>query len=134
MGTMSPLIVVGSVLAVLAGLVHVYIFVLESLRWSKPSTMRTFGVRSAADAETTRALAYNQGFYNLFLALGAFAGVALLGVSLAVGATLVLFATLSMLLAALVLITSNRRMLRAAAIQGALPLLAALAITLALLA
>ena len=61
--------------ALFAALIHVYIFVLESLQWTKESTRRTFGVRSAADSELLRPMAYNQGFYNLFLALGTLLGV-----------------------------------------------------------
>ena len=96
----------------------------------RTSTWRIFGLRSQADAETTSPLAYNQGFYNLFLALGVVAGIALLGVNLSAGVALLLASTLSMVFAALVLITSNRRMLRAVAIQGLLPLLAALCVAL----
>lgn len=69
----------------------------------RTSTWRIFGLRSQADAETTRPLAYNQGFYNLFLALGVVAGIALLGVNLSAGVGLLLASTLSMVFAALVL-------------------------------
>ncbi len=126
----SLLLVTGAVLAALAAAVHVYIFVLESVLWTRPSTWRAFGLRSQADAETTRPLAFNQGFYNLFLALAIAVGIALLAVNMSAGVALLLTSTLSMVLAALVLVTSNRRMLRAAAIQGLLPLLAALSIAL----
>ncbi|MDR2998001.1 MAG: DUF1304 domain-containing protein, partial [Microbacterium sp.] len=60
---------IGIVLAAVAALLHVYIFVLESVRWTHPSTRRVFGVPSEADAQTMKALAFNQGFYNLFLAV-----------------------------------------------------------------
>lgn len=60
------MITAASVFAALAALLHVYIFVLESFRWTAPSTRRTFGT-TAEEAETTKLLAYNQGFYNLFL-------------------------------------------------------------------
>ncbi len=116
------MLVVGAVLAVLAALVHVYIFVLESLRWTAPATRRVFGT-TAEQAETTRALAYNQGFYNLFLAIVTVVGVLLLGTQRSAGIALVLAGTGSMLAAALVLVLHDRRMLRAAAVQGALPLL-----------
>nr|WP_233605824.1 DUF1304 family protein [Micromonospora sp. Llam0] len=36
--------------------------------WTAPRTRAVFGVRSEQDALTTRALAFNQGFYNLFRA------------------------------------------------------------------
>jgi putative membrane protein len=124
---MSPvLVVIGSVFAAIAALIHVYIFVLESLSWTKESTRRVFGVRSAEDAELMKPLAYNQGFYNLFLALGIVAGLimlAVIGIPQA-GFAVTIFALLSMVLAAIVLITSNPKLARSALIQGAAPLLA----------
>lgn len=128
----SILLTVGAVLAALAAAVHVYIFVLESVLWSRPSTWRVFGLRSQADADTTKPLAFNQGFYNLFLAIVVVVGLALTGVNPPAGVALLLASTISMVLAALVLVTSNRRMRRAAAVQGALPLLGASAIALSL--
>ncbi|MFC9985481.1 DUF1304 domain-containing protein [Microbacterium keratanolyticum] len=123
----------GMIFAGAAALVHVYIFVLESLRWTAPSTRRTFGVRSEADAQTMRALAFNQGFYNLFLAVLVAAGlVCVIANVTTVGLTLVFAGTGMMLAAALVLVLSDRRMLRAAAVQGTLPLLAVCALVLAL--
>src|SRR5690606_31419601 len=62
------------ILAGLAALLHVYIWVLESLRWEAPSTRRTFGT-SAEQARVTKPLAFNQGFYNLFLAIVTAAGI-----------------------------------------------------------
>jgi putative membrane protein len=118
------------VLAGLAALLHVYIFVLESLRWEHPATRRTFGT-TAETAAVTRPLAYNQGFYNLFLAVGTAVGVALVGSSHDVGVALVVFGTGSMLAAALVLVTSDRTKSRAALVQGLLPALALLALLLA---
>lgn len=113
------------VFAGLAALLHVYIFVLESVRWSHPTVWRIFGLTSQEAADTTKPLAYNQGFYNLFLAIGAAIGVvvwAVNGVGDVAGRTLLLFSLGSMLGAALVLITSGRKYLRPAAVQGTLPL------------
>ena len=126
----SLLLVTGASIAAISAAVHVYIFVLESLLWRRPSTWRVFGLRTQADAETTRPIAYNQGFYNLFLALGIAVGIAPLGANPSAGIALLLTSTLSMVLAALVLVTSNRRMLRAAAIQGLPPLLSTLSVAL----
>ena len=55
-------------------------------------------------------MAYNQGFYNLFLALGTAAGLVMLAIPAVTqaGLGLTIFTLLSMLLASLVLITSNR--------------------------
>jgi putative membrane protein len=123
---MSPVfVIIGSVFAAIAALIHVYIFVLESVSWTKESTRKVFGVRSAEDAELMRPLAYNQGFYNLFLALGVVAGlimIAAIGAPQA-GFAVTIFALLSMVLAAVVLVTSNPKAARSALIQGAAPLL-----------
>lgn len=106
-----------------AALLHVYIWVLESFRWTEPATRRTFGV-SEADAEVMESMAFNQGFYNLFLAITTIVGLALIGSQEAVGTALALAGTGSMLAAALVLVAHDRRMVRAALIQGTLPALA----------
>ncbi|QMU97807.1 DUF1304 domain-containing protein [Microbacterium esteraromaticum] len=127
------MLIAGLAFAVLAGAFHVFIFVLESLRWTQPATRRIFGVRSEADAETTRGLAFNQGFYNLFLAIAAFAGAALvLAGQRTAGVTLTLAGTGMMLAASLVLVLSDRTKLRAAVMQGGLPLLAVIALSIAL--
>ena len=72
------MLVAACVFAALAALVHVYIFVLESLRWTEPATRRVFGTTEEA-AAITQPLAYNQGFYNLFLAIGTVAGIGMVG-------------------------------------------------------
>lgn len=125
MDAMGALAVAGSVFAGIAAAIHVYIWVLESVLWTRESTRRTFGVKSAEEADTLRGMAYNQGFYNLFLALGVVVGLVLLWSGIVVaGLVLTLFACLSMVLAALVLLSANRRMLRAALVQGTAPLVA----------
>ena len=113
------------VLAAGAALLHVYIWVLESFRWTEPSTRKTFGV-SEADAQVLAPMAYNQGFYNLFLAVITFVGLALLKSEHGVGSALALAGTGSMLAAAVVLVTHDRTMVRAALTQGTLPALAVL--------
>ncbi|ROR91620.1 DUF1304 domain-containing protein [Nocardioides aurantiacus] len=125
---MDALLVAAAVPAVLAALLHVYIFVLESLRWEDGATRRTFAT-TAEQASATREMAYNQGFYNLFLAVVTLVGVGLLAPVREAGVALVVAGTGSMLAAALVLITSDRTKARPAAVQGTLP-----AVTLVLLA
>ena len=115
--------ILAGVFAVAAALLHVYIWVLEAFRWTEPSTRKTFGV-SEADAPVLAPMAYNQGFYNLFLAIITIVGVALLGEQEDVGRALALAGTGSMLGAALVLVTHDRSMARAAITQGTLPALA----------
>lgn len=117
--------VVGSVFVFIAAVIHLGFFALESVLWNRPSTWRQFGVSNQADADVLRPMAYNQGFYNVFLALGAGIGLVLLGTGFSTegGIAIAMFALSSMVLAAVVLITSNPKMLRGALIQGAAPLL-----------
>lgn len=127
------MLIAGMVFAALAALLHVYIFWLESLAWGGARSRATFGVRSDADVETTRAFAFNQGFYNLFLAIAAIAGIiAVLAGAEAIGLTLVLTGTGSMLAAALVLLLSSPDKRRAAVIQGLFPLLTVLSLVIAI--
>jgi putative membrane protein len=118
-----------------AALLHVLFFKLESLDWRKPRTWKTFGLKSQADADTTASLAFNQGFYNLFLAIGAATGAVVVAASDShdsIGWTLIVFACGSMLAASLVLIASGGRpFARAAAIQGVPALVAVVAALLA---
>jgi putative membrane protein len=115
--------IVAVAFALLAALLHVYIWVLESFRWTEPATRKTFRT-SEADAAATREMAYNQGFYNLFLAVITIVGLVLLGTDHEVGTALALAGTGSMLAAAVVLITRDRSMARAATTQGTFPLVA----------
>ncbi|WEK62793.1 MAG: DUF1304 domain-containing protein [Candidatus Microbacterium colombiense] len=122
------MLIVGLVLAAAAAAFHVFIFALESLKWTEPETRKIFGVASEADAITMKQLAFNQGFYNLFLALTALLGVGLTIVGFStVGLTLVFAGTGMMLAAALVLVLADRTKVRAATMQGTLPLLAVVA-------
>lgn len=119
------MILASLIFALVAALLQVYIFTMESITWTKPATWKRFSITSQADAVTTKPLAYNQGFYNLFLAVGALAGiVAVWAGAPQVGWTLVFSSCGSMLLAALVLAASGRKYLRAAVLQGTTPLLA----------
>ncbi len=109
----------------LSALVHVYIFVLESVRWEHPATRRAFGT-TAETAALTQPLAYNQGFYNLFLAIVTGTGVALVGAEREAAVALLLAGPGSMVAAALVLITSDSSKARAAVVQALFPALALL--------
>ncbi|CAN5241835.1 DUF1304 domain-containing protein [soil metagenome] len=119
---MNPaLLIIGAIFVSIAALLHVYIFTLESVNWTKPATWRIFGIRSQADADTIKPMAFNQGFYNLFLAVEAGLGVAVLAVSLPVAITLIVVGAGSMVLAALVLLLSSKTTRRSALIQGVPP-------------
>lgn len=117
------MITAGLVFAALAALLHVYIFAMESLTWTSDRTRATFGT-TPEEAETTRLLAFNQGFYNLFLAIVTGVGITALALGHRwVGAALVLAGVGSMAAAALVLVSSARDKARAAVTQGLFPVI-----------
>ncbi|WP_125078434.1 DUF1304 domain-containing protein [Mycobacterium sp. P7213] len=118
--------------AALAAVLHVYIFALESLSWTSPRTRALFGT-TVAEAETTKTLAFNQGFYNLFLAIVTVVGIAAFSLDhITVGHALIFAGVGSMLAAALVLVASSPDKARAAVIQGAFPAVAVVLLALSL--
>jgi putative membrane protein len=120
------------VFAALAALLHVYIFVMESLTWTTPRTRKVFGT-SAEEAETTKLLAFNQGFYNLFLAIVTAVGIVAIAMGhKQIGAALVFAGVGSMLAAAAVLLASSPDKARAAVTQGTFPLIAGALLVIAL--
>jgi len=126
------MVVVGLALAAVAAMVHIFIFYLESIAWTSERARSTFGT-SEEDAETTKGLAFNQGFYNLFLAISVIVGIVLtaLGATVA-GATLVFAGAGSMAAAALVLLISSPDKAGAALKQGVVPALGVIALAIGL--
>jgi len=111
-----------------AALVHVWFFALESLLFQRPTVHRRFGIVSAEDAAVVRPMAFNQGFYNLFLAAGVAAGLVLIASGQeSAGQAIVLFACACMVGAGIVLVTTDRNFLPAGLVQAGPPLLALLA-------
>jgi putative membrane protein len=110
-----------------AGL-HVVFFLFESVLFGRPKIQERFRVAPSV-AEAVRPWAFNQGFYNLFLALGCFAGLlavhgAIPGIDASAARALVLFPCACMVGAGVVLALTDRRMVRAAAAQAIPPLVA----------
>ncbi|GEL95489.1 hypothetical protein CCO02nite_21470 [Cellulomonas composti] len=110
---------------------------MEAVLFRRPAVHARFATR-AQDVDAVAPWALNQGFYNLFLAVVAAVGavLALAGADGSTGRTvglaLVLAGCGSMLAASLVLLATDRRMARAAAMQGTVPLVAVVAAVLAL--
>ncbi len=118
--------VLASILTGLAAALHVVIFVMESVRWRSPAVWRRFGVADQGTADLLRPMAYNQGFYNLFLAVGAAVGVVLVAVggdAAVAGRALAVFSLACMAGAAVVLTTTGPGYTRAALTQGTVPAL-----------
>jgi putative membrane protein len=63
-----------NIVTALVALLHVYFLVLEMFLWTKPAGRKAFGL-SAERAESTKAMAANQGLYNGFLAAGLLWGI-----------------------------------------------------------
>ena len=109
----------------LAGMLHVAIFAMESIFFLNEAVYSRFLVKSVEDAQIISLFAHNQGWYNLFLAIAALIGIALAQkLPKHVGATLAVYACVSMLAAAFVLMFSEPALMRAAFIQGIFPALA----------
>jgi putative membrane protein len=96
---------------------------MESLTWTSARTRATFGI-SEEEALATKELAFNQGFYNLFLAIVTVAGIVIGKEHHTVGLALMFAGTGSMLAAAVVLLVSSPDKARAAITQGTFPLIA----------
>jgi putative membrane protein len=105
--------------SLLAAVLHVGFFYLETVIWGTPKANKIMKLK-AADAVTMALFARNQGFYNLFLALGIFH--AWFGGG---DESVVVFCCACMLGASVVLVgLSNGRMLSAGLAQGMPPAIA----------
>ena len=120
--------VLAQVFALVAAGLHVVFFYAESVTFTRPTTWRRFGLSTQEQAEIVRPMAFNQGFYNLFLAVGIVVGLGLIAIgSKDAGEAVVIFACASMVLAGIVLLATSRAMIRAASLQAVPPLLAIIA-------
>lgn len=127
---MTVLAVVGLILSGIAALVHVFIFWMESFAWTSPRARAVFGT-SETEAAATRELAFNQGFYNLFLAIAVLLGIILVAAGQpVVGNTLVFTGAGSMVAASLVLLLSSPEKASAALKQGVIPALGVISLIL----
>jgi putative membrane protein len=119
---------IAQLFALLAAAIHAWFFVLESILFARPGVAARFGLTTPEQIEAVRPMAFNQGFYNLFLAVGIAAGVAqMAGGGEVAGRSIVLFACLCMVWAGIVLLVTSPRLARAALVQLVPPLLAIVA-------
>lgn len=112
---MIPIIALASI----SGVLHILFFFMESVFFEKEKIHYLFGIKPS-ELVSTKIVFLNQGFYNLFLAIGSFIGIyyyVIFHQSL-----LLEYVSAYMSGAALVLFVSNRKMYRAALIQGVCPL------------
>lgn len=127
------MIIAGLVLTGAAALLHVFIFYLESVAWTTKAR-GVFGT-TAEEAEATKEMAFNQGFYNLFLAIVTAVGIVLVAIDERdAGAALVLAGAGSMAAAAAVLLLTSPDKRDAAIKQGTRPLVGVAVLVVGLLA
>lgn len=111
-----------TILAGVAAFFHILFFVFESVLWTTPAVRKIFQ-QTEADAKTLKVMAFNQGFYNLFLAMATIAGMLLWNTVHIQSAVAILTVSLgSMVAASLVLLASSGiKMIRGVLIQGLAP-------------
>lgn len=127
------MVIAGLVLAGVAALVHVFIFYLESIAWTSKRARRIFGTGTVEQAAAQKELAFNQGFYNLFLAIAVGLGIMFFAIGEhVVGATLVFTGAGSMVAASLVLLLSSPDKAGAALKQGVIPALGVIVLAIGL--
>ncbi|PJZ58255.1 DUF1304 domain-containing protein [Leptospira barantonii] len=118
------MILTARIIAGIVGLLHVWIFLMESVLWMRPRIYKRFGVPDSKTAEQMKTVFLNQGFYNLFLAIGAIYGAIFFDLHPGYAPAVLVFACLSVFGAGTVLFVSKPAMARAAFIQGLPPLIA----------
>jgi putative membrane protein len=110
------------VFGVIASLFHLLAFVLESLLFMRPKVHKRFGAGTTEEAQAVKLMAFNQGFYNLFLVIGCVTGMLLWqSGNAATGIPLLLFTCASMAGAGVVLAFSAPGKLRVALYQAVPP-------------
>ncbi|HEX5823667.1 MAG TPA: DUF1304 domain-containing protein [Candidatus Limnocylindrales bacterium] len=116
---------VAQLAALVAAAIHVWFFILESIVFTRPTVAARFGLKTDEQIATVRPMAFNQGFYNLFLAVGIAAGIAQIAAGATIaGRSIVLFACLCMVWAGIVLLVTSPRLRQAALVQLVPPLVA----------
>ena len=119
--------IVTQAFAIVAVLFGVTAFVLESFLFHR-TDVQTFLLGRPEPSEGVRLWAFNQGFYNLFLAAGPAAGlIAHYGGYTEVGRALVVYGCAFMAGCGIVLLISNRKLWRSMIGQSGPPLIALIA-------
>jgi putative membrane protein len=109
---------------IVTGVVHAWAWLMESVLWRKPAVQRMM-LHHEDSSDGVRLWAFNQGFYNLFFALGAVGGVIAYRLGHhAAGTAVALFTCASMAIAGLVLWVSDHSLWKGAIGQSSAPLAA----------
>ncbi len=122
------MVVIAVIFGVLSGILHIQFWLLEAVWWRQERIWKRFGIRSQDQADGLAFNMINQGYYNLFLGIGAIVGAILLPFDVPGRTTLLGYCCLFMVGAGLVLFVSRRSMARAALIQAVPPLITLIAL------
>ncbi len=118
---------VAQIFAIVAVLFHVMAFVMESFLFHRRD-VQVFMLGHPEPSPAVRLWAFNQGFYNLFLAAGPVAGlIAYHGGHVQTGRALVIYGCAFMAACGVVLFASDRRLWRGMLGQSGPPLIALIA-------
>jgi putative membrane protein len=124
---LSAMNLVTQIFAVIAALFGVVAFILESFLFRRPG-VQVFLLGKPEPAPGVRLWAFNQGFYNLFLAAGLVAGlVSYHAGHESVGRALVIYGCAFIAACGVVLFVSDRRLWRSMIGQSGPPLIALIA-------
>jgi len=58
------------IFTIIVAVEHFYFLIIEMFFWTKPRTIKSFGIKSKEFAQETKVLAANQGLYNGFISAG----------------------------------------------------------------
>ena len=116
--------IISKIFLITAAVLHVIFYLIESFFWMNPKVYTNFGVLNEDNAKVIRVFTFNQGFYNLFLSIGAFLAFYFWQVGDPNAEIMIWYSCLFMIGAALVLLFSAPRSIVGALIQGLPPLLA----------
>jgi putative membrane protein len=110
--------IVCEIFVMISAFLHLIFFKFESIDFLKPSTLKRFNL-TPEEGKVVKVWAFNQGFYNLFLAIGLMASIALLNTNfMSSGIILAQFILLTMVGADVVLIISAPKSYKAGLIQA----------------
>jgi putative membrane protein len=118
---------VAQVLAVLDGILLIGVGIVEAFFYRHRRVAPVFAIRPE-DHRTVRPWAVNQGFYNMVFGAGMIFGVILVNTdAVTAGRTLVFFVAACHVLLGMVLLATDRRLWRGAAVQSGLAALVLIA-------
>lgn len=110
------------IFALISSAMHIMFFIMESILWLEPETYKGFNMTNE-QALTTSLFAFNQGFYNLFLAIGCFYGIYKLYKNDRNAMNLVYFNLFCMTFAGFILIISEPKLILGGLLQLLPPLI-----------